>query len=378
MAGYYKLNLYAKRIQIAGSADVNQNLPYSHQLIKELVIDFLGKNAGFVVNIGREPIMNGYPTIFDWTILETVSQYYKTHHNKPVSTLGSCILAFGLTNWKRNIPQDRQLLWTYLVENNLVEVIQLKENHSFGGKLRDTQSSMADLLITLGGNRGVHHLIDLFLQQKKPVICLNISLGIEETASEIHYKRLCENPESYLETDENYNIGARLSLLNLENPQDTGKVIGLLNDIISHILPPKAFFIRLMDSEHQDFSEVENYFRMIVDPVLEKIEYRRFECGFDPSSEPFMNLEIFDNLHYSSLAFADLTGLRSNCLLELGYSLGQQKKYIISAKKDTKLPFDTKMIYCHFWNLDNGIEVEKKRLEKFIQQHINKKPLISK
>jgi len=377
MAGYYKLNLYAKRIQIVGSADVDLNLHYSHQLIKTLVNDFLEKDAGFVINIGKEPIMNDYSTIFDWTILETVAQYHKTNHKKPVPTLGSYILAFGLTNWKRNISSNRKSLWIYLVENDLVEVIQLKESHSFGGKLRETQSSIADLLITLGGKRGVHHSIDLFLQQKKPVLCLNIPLGMEETASESHYKRLCENAETYLEIKDNFNIGARLSLLNLETQQDTRKILDILNEIIDHILPPKAFFIRLLNPEHEDFNEVENYFRNIVDPVLKGLEYRRFECELDPSSEPFMNIEIFENLHFSSFAFADLTGLRQNCFLELGYSLGQQKKYIISAKKGTKLPFDTKMIYCHFWNLDNGIDVEKSRLENFIKQHINKKPLIS-
>jgi len=377
MAGYHKLNLYGKRIHISGSADFESNLPYAHRLIKSIVETFLHNNAGLVVNIGRDPILERHSTIFDWTILETVGDFYKKYQKKPAPNLGTYVLAYGLKNWKNNVPSERQSLWEYLVENNLVEVIQLKENLSFGGKLRELQSSMADLLITLGGSRGVHHSIDLFIQSGKPVIPLNIPLGIEKTASELHYRRLCENPEDYLEVKSDFNLVAQLSMLNLAELPEIMIVQNILLKIINQILPPKAFFIRLLNTEHKDFQDVETYFRTVVDPVLERLEYRRFESGLDPSDEPFMNIEIFNNLHFSSLAFSDLTGLRNNCFLELGYSLGQQKKYLLSAKKGTSLPFDTKMIYCHFWDLNNGIDVEKTRLESFIKQHINKNPLIS-
>lgn len=377
MAGYYKLNLFGKRFLISGSADLETNLHYAHNLIRSLVEAILLNNAGLVVNIGKEPILEKFSPIFDWTILETVGNFYKKHQKKPVSTLGPYVLAYGLKNWKKNIPPEKHSLWKYLVANNLVDVIQLKENLSFGGKLRELQSSMADLLITLGGKRGVHHSVDLFIQSDKPVIPLNIPLGIDETASEIHYRRLCETPEDYLEVKSDFNLVAHLSLLNLKELPDIDTVKNIIFKIVNNILPPKAFFIRLLNTEHEDYQTVETYFRMVVDPVLESLEFRRFESGLDQSNEPFMNIEIFNNLHFSSLAFADLTGLRSNCFLELGYSLGQQKKYLLSAKKGTSLPFDTKMIYCHFWDLTNGIEIEKMRLTNFIKQHINKNPLIS-
>lgn len=361
-----------------GSAEDSKNLPYAHNLIRNIVFDFLEKNSGFIVNVGKEPKLNDTPSIFDWTVLETVAEYYNKYNRKSEPTLGSYVIAFGLKNWQRNIPDDRRELWNYLAENNLVEVIQLKESHSFGGKLRQLQSSMADLLITLGGRKGIDHSVDLFIQKRKPVISLNLPLGFTEMASEYHFTRTCEKPVDYIEFPESYNFVAQFSLLNLSMNPPVSSILIILNDIISNILPPKAFFIRLMNTEDPNYDEVESYFRDVVDPVIEKMDYRRFECGLDESREPFMNIEIFENLHFSSLAFTDLTSLRNNCFLELGYSIGQQKKYIITAKKGTKLPFDTKMIYCHFWDLKNGILKEREKLADFIKHHINKKPLISK
>lgn len=122
---------------------------------------------------------------------------------------------------------------------------------------------------------------------------------------------------------------------------------------------------------------MEQYFRNIVDDVIDICGYEKFESGVDLASEPFLNEEIFQNLHYSSLAVVDLTGVRPNCCLELGYALGQKKKFILLAKKCTKLPFDTIMIPCHFWSPNEEDPVRKKALIEFMDKNINRKPIIN-
>ena len=45
----------------------------------------------------------------------------------------------------------------------------------------------------------------------------------------------------------------------------------------------------------------------------------RVEIGTDASDHAFMNVGIFESLHFSSMAIVDVTGERPNCFIELGY-----------------------------------------------------------
>jgi hypothetical protein len=62
----------------------------------------------------------------------------------------------------------------------------------------------------------------------------------------------------------------------------------------------------------------------------------------------FMNTEIFEALHRAALVVVDLTGVRPNCTMELGYALGRRRRYVISAQTGTKLPFDEDKLPTYF------------------------------
>ncbi len=49
----------------------------------------------------------------------------------------------------------------------------------------------------------------------------------------------------------------------------------------------------------------------------------------------FMNVEIFEALHRAGLVIVDLTGVRPNCMMELGYALARRGRIVISAKQVT-------------------------------------------
>ena len=74
------------------------------------------------------------------------------------------------------------------------------------------------------------------------------------------------------------------------------------------------------------FKIVESFFRDVVDPVVDEAGMRRVEIGTDKSDYAFINVGIFESLHFSSVAIVDVTGERPNCFIELGYALQRQPR----------------------------------------------------
>jgi hypothetical protein len=75
-----------------------------------------------------------------------------------------------------------------------------------------------------------------------------------------------------------------------------------------------------------------------------------------------MNQAIFDSLHHGSVVLVDLTALRVNCFMELGYALGNNQRVIVTARDDTRLPFDSFALEAFQWNV---AEDPAKRLARF-------------
>ena len=96
----------------------------------------------------------------------------------------------------------------------------------------------------------------------------------------------------------------------------------------------------------------------------------------DFSEDIFMNVELFEKLHYSSLVIVDLTHVRPNCCLVLGYSWGLEKKFILMAMEGTQLPWDTSTIHCHFWSISKPDKERITNLKSFMENNMNREPLI--
>ena len=102
----------------------------------------------------------------------------------------------------------------------------------------------------------------------------------------------------------------------------------------------------------------------------------RVEIGTDKSEHAFMNVAIFESLHFSSMAIVDVTGERPNCFIELGYALGTQNRVLVTAEEGTKLPFDQEMIPCHFWKPAAPVADRKKALIEFWEKYIDRPPIV--
>lgn len=377
--------LRGRRVHFAGSAKPTvelQTLRYAHTLLKQLAKSILEQGGGLVLTVGNDPVHthdSGLPTIFDWTLLEAVNEHKHWETTCWPEAQGMPVVAVGLPNWRERIPNNREALWQRAVETRNLELVQIRTGLSIGGVLRERQATYGDILVPVGGGPGVDHLAELYGMKKKPVIPLDLPLGDKSpSAAERLSTQAMEEPIKFFDYEPHSSAAIAYSDLTLQNREPSVEQFGKkFLDFVSHLPRPTAFLVRLLNTKTADFTEVESFFRNVVDPVLAHAGYRRFEMGTDTSTEPFMNVEIFKKLHYSSLVIADLTGLRLDCFTELGYAFGQAKKVIVSAREGTKLPFDSASIPCHFWSAEPEDEKRRDAFRQFMHKNINRRPLVS-
>jgi hypothetical protein len=81
--------------------------------------------------------------------------------------------------------------------------------------------------------------------------------------------------------------------------------------------------------------------------------------------------EILERIRRSAFVIVDLTELRPNVFYELGYADGLSKRVIVTARKDTELPFDVKDIPTIFWEGQSQLrEGLKKRIEHVVKTRV--------
>jgi hypothetical protein len=114
----------------------------------------------------------------------------------------------------------------------------------------------------------------------------------------------------------------------------------------------------------------------VVDPVVADAGLQRIEMGTDETEHGFINVGIFDSLHFARVAIVDLTGNRLNCFIELGYAFGRATRVIVMAEDGTEVPFDTDAIPCHFWKPALGAEERQEELKSFWKKNVDRPPLV--
>ena len=372
-----------RRVHFAGKAGPEvdpQRLRYFQRLVKNLAKRTLAEGGGLVVTVGSEPTHkteHDLPLIFDWTLLEALDESLKTKLPEWPESQGAPVIAVGLPRWKGKMPRNRKPLWERLVSTKNVELVQIKSELSIGGILRERQARFGDILVVAGGGPGVEHLAQLFMSTCKPVIPMDIKLKTKTSAAEGLATRATENPEKFFDYKPDHHAAAAFSTLSLKDQlPKVEEFEKKFFDFVIHLRRPRAFFARLLNKKLPEFSEVERFFRDVVDHVVQNAGYERFEMGKEASREPFLNVEVFQAIYSSSLVIVDLTGMRHNCLTELGYALGLGKKIIITAQEGAHLPFDSASLPCHFWPCRQTDTQRMTCLQEFMRKNINRKPII--
>ncbi len=362
-----KSSLFGRRIHIAGSipddiaaapaAEVEQ----ARELVQGLVKELMQRGATFVVPVDAEKVRSadGLPICFDWLVWQTLQGNLA---RRPGGAPDPLAIAVQHHKNEEQIPPSFERLWDDLRNSDLVQ-IENAAHWNMASKRMEAQARWGDILIVLGGSEGVLFLANLYHDAGKPVVPLNAPICSPDTGARVlfafglsihHAQRLLRAT----------GIGPHgwINRINFRSRTPVAERVAGLIELLEALEPPKAFAIRLLNPDHADYADVEDYFETVVEPVVEgQLGYKLIVVdGRQPLEHARLDQEICARLHRSSVVIADITGLRPNCFLELGYALGRGLPTMLMAKAGSEHPFDIYTFSGLHWT--PGSVEERRRL----------------
>lgn len=383
--------LLGRRIHIAGSASAHTEsglVQYAHQIVRQLVLNILVAGGGIVASVGKEPRSPGSAPdspslIFDWTVLEAAAECVRNGSLLWPANFGLPIVLVSSEKSESEIPENRRPLYEFLVGSGKVRVESIMAGSRAAVFLRQRQAHFGDALVILGGGTGVEHSADLYMARRRPVLPLDLALGASRDDGTGGALRLSKQSRAepnrflrFVPADAGTEGAALSSIGTRDGNVASGEIAKRISTILSKVARPDAFYVRLLRPDHAKFDAVESFFRDVVDPVVGEAGLNRIEMGTDRTEHAFMNVAIFESLHFSSLVIVDVTGERPNCFIELGYALGNPNRVLVTAEEGTNLPFDQQAIPCHFWKAGEPAPDRQKAFSEFWKKNIDRPPIV--
>lgn len=358
------MRIAGRRIQIAGSChpDTDPQLSrYAHLIVDFIASNSIRRGATVLCGVGAEPPLTSdaaQSVVFDWTVIDAVARCLRSGECVARPNEQGIIAAVVSSRTAGKIPAHRRAVWDELVRARAVDLRYLEPGWSAGGLQRERESELGDILIALGGSQGVEHLAQLYAQQGKPVIPLDVPIRGSTPPESLGARRLYEmarsRPDEFIRTAR---VGAAATLLtsiSSNGAQRASEAVAAdVLAVLDELDAPWVFYIRLLDKGDARFASVERYFRNVIDVVAGERGYRGIEMGRDRVDLPWINDAIFKSIQKSTAVVVDLTGVRPNCMMELGFSFGRRKPVILCASRGTRLPFDVAPLECMFWSDDD-------------------------
>lgn len=377
------MKLQGIRIHITGSAaeDVDGALlEAANGFVVELAGGLVAKGAGLVLGVAGEPRGDHGPYVFDWTALGAVADWSDPAPAWPTGRVGRFFIVASQRALEK-IPEWRSELWQACRSRSDFFLKVTPTGWKMASLIRREQAREGDVLIVVGGGAGAERLAQIYLDEGKPVIPINSNLGSFSEDGRGGAKYLYE--EALSDTDNFFrlvpgggNSTARLSELELTSLSDARELSNVLISIVADLRPRRAFYVRLMTHDHQDYPSVEEHFRDVVDPVMENIGFEPHEVGRHDPISAFINVEIFEGIHRAGVVIIDLTGVRPNCMMELGYALGRRRNVVLSAKHETSLPFDSDKLPTYFWSDQDPALERQQSFNDWFDRYVGLPPVI--
>lgn len=373
--------LFGRRIHIAGSiADKSiasaSDVTQTREVVRSVVIELVKRGATFVVPVDAEKLRDDeQPICFDWLVWDTIS---KNLHLRPNGAPNPLAIAVQHHKTEEQIPHQFEQMWDNLRNTDLVQ-IENAAHWNMNSKRMEAQARWGDILVTVGGAEGVLYLANLYHEAGKPVVPLNEPVGVPGSGSLRLFEHIGLTSTLAPRLFKTLTGSAHTWINRIQPRRGTpaaraAKVIELLEALE----PPTAFVVRLLNPDHADFVSVQDFFDVVVQPVVEN------ELGFklvvidgrQAYEHARIDQEIFAKLHRSRAVLADITGMRPNCFLELGYALGRQLPTMMMVKEGASHPFDLTTYAALHWKNTGSAEERRRQFREHWAAVQNRPPLV--
>lgn len=376
--------LFGRRIHIAGSIvedatiALADNVNAARDLVAGLVKELVRRGANFVIPVDAEPLRkcDGLPICFDWLIWKIIKDNLAL---RPVNVPGSLAVAVQHHKSEDQIPADYAGLWDELRASPLVK-IENAAHWNMNSKRMEAQARFGDILVALGGTEGVLYLANLYHDAGKPIVPLNLALCPETTGARRLYNFGLTSSQSrrLFQIADDGDAHDWINKIRFPPRQSVPERVSVLVELLEALERPKAFAVRLLNPDLPDHADVQNFFDVVVQPVIEdELGYRLVVIdGRQAYDHARIDQEIFAKLHRSSVVLADITGARPNCFLELGYALGRGLPTMVMAREGSSLPFDITTFSGLHWKATGSAEDRRRAFREHWQAVRNRPSLV--
>jgi len=380
--------LRGRRIHFAGSAAANADerlVAYAHSVIQALTRHLVSEGATFAIPFGREPRLNSgadAPSIiFDWSVAEVIGALLQDGVVSAAGPNGRLIATVSTSRTDEHIPDVRRPLYNDLRSRDAVEMRFLTPGWTAGALQRQAMAQVGDILIAISGGQGVEQLATEYSARGKPVIPLDLQLGASSGdgsggAARL-FSRALEDHKLFFRLKDDAAATDLLDRTRTRNgDSEPDVVVAALLDVLHALTPPRAFYVRMLNPKLPDYPAVEKFFRGSVDVLVRSLGYEPLEMGKGDNEFAWLNEAIFHSLHHSSVVVVDVTGLRPNCFVELGYALGNGQRVILTAMDGTNFPFDVFAIDHFPWKEGEEISAQLDRFRTHWERNIDMPKLV--
>lgn len=373
--------LFGRRVHIAGSIVDNidvaaaSDVTQARDLVAILVKELVKRGANFVVPVDAEPLRksDGMPICFDWLIWKAIKDNLAL---RPANVPGPLAVAVQHHKSEDQIPAEYIDLWDELRSSPLVKM-ENAAHWNMNSRRMEAQARFGDILVALGGTEGVLYLANLYHDAGKPIVPLNLALCPDTTGARRLYGFGLTSSQSrrLFQIADGGDAHDWVNKIRFPARQTTADRVAVLVELLESLEPPRAFAVRLLNPELPDFAGVQDFFDVVVQPVIEgELGYRLVVIdGRQAYDHARIDQEIFAKLHRSSVVLADITGARPNCFLELGYAMGRGLPTMVMAREGSNLPFDIATFSGHHWK-STGTAEDRRRAFREHWQAIRNRP----
>lgn len=376
--------LLGRCIHIAGSIFKDpavaspDDVAKARELVAGLVRALMKLGATFVVPVDAEPTReDGQPICFDWLVWQTIKDTIST---RPAGAPVPLAIAVQHHKNEEQIPEKFHALWDEMRDSPVVRM-ESAARWNMNSKRMEAQARYGDILIAVGGTEGVRFLADLYHAAGKPVIPLNLAITPENEGGRRLYSfgEASGNSRKLFQIADGGNSHDWINRIRFPARQSVPDMVGVLVDLLESLERPRAFAVRLLAPDHEEFAAVQGFFDTVVQPVLEgELGYRLTVIdGRQAYDRARIDDEIFAKLHRASVVVADITGSRPNCFLELGYALGRSIPTIVTARAGSATPFDITTLAGLHWKTEGAAENRRKAFREHWEAVRNRPPLVT-